>query len=92
MTLDQVAKVIDHTNINPEAIAEDIKKTCQEARKYAFRGVCINPEWVKLVKRELKGTDIKVVVLVDPPMGQSSHAQRVKICKRVKKEGADDLD
>ena len=92
MTLKQIAKVIDHTNIYPKATAKDIKKTCQEAKNYSFRGVCVNPEWVELIDKELKGTGIKKVVLIDPPMGQSSHAQRVKVCKKAKKDGADDLD
>jgi len=92
MTIDQIAKVIDHTNIRINATAKDIKKTCQEARKYNFRGVCINPKWVNLVKKELKGTKIEVVVLIDPPMGQSSHSQRIKVCKKAKKDGSDNLD
>ena len=87
-----IAKIIDHTNLNPKATARDIKKTCQEAKIYGFRGVCIRPEWVKLVKKELKGTDIKVVVLIDPPIGDSSHIKRVKICQKAKKDGTDELD
>ena len=92
MTLKQIAKIIDHTNIESGATAKDIKKTCQEARKYSFRGVCINPEWVKLTRKELKDTSIDVIVLIDPPMGQSSHAQRVRMCKKAKKDGATELD
>jgi len=87
-----IAKIIDHTNIRKNATAEDIKKTCQEAKVYGFRGVCVNPEWVKLVKKELEGTDIKVVALIDPPMGQSSHQKRMAMCRKAKKDGADNLD
>jgi len=84
--------LIDHTNINPEATAKDIRKTCQEAEIYGFRGVCVRPEWVKLVKKELKGTNIKVIVLIDPPIGDSPHLQRVVIGKKTKRDGADELD
>jgi len=87
-----IARIIDHTNIRLNAMAEDIKKTCREARKYNFRGVCVNPQWVKLVKKELKGIDIKVVVLIDPPIGDSQHKKRIQICKKAKKDGADELD
>ena len=87
-----IAKVIDHTNIRLTATAKDIKKTCQEAKEYGFRGVCVNPEWIKLVKKELKGTNIKVVVLIDPPIGDSPHRKRVQLCQKAKKEGADELD
>ena len=92
MKPEKIAKLIDHTNIDFKATAKDIKKTCSEARKYAFRGVCINPKWVKLVAKELKGTDIKTIVLLDPPMGQSSHAERMKMAKKAYKDGADELD
>lgn len=87
-----IAKIIDHTNIDKKNQARDIKKTCQEAKKYGFRSVVINPQWVRLAKSELKNTDIKVGVLIDPPMGLSSHKKRIKLCQRVKKNGADELD
>ena len=87
-----IAKIIDHTNIEHTATAKDIKKTCQEAKKYGFRSVCVNPGWVKLVKKELKGTRIKTIVLIDPPIGDSSHQKRVQACKKARKSGADELD
>lgn len=87
-----IAKIIDHTNIRSDATADDIKKTCQEAKIYGFRGVCVKPEWVKLVKKELAGTDIKVVCLVDPPIGDSPHQKRIQISKKAKRDGADELD
>jgi deoxyribose-phosphate aldolase len=87
-----IAKIIDHTNIRVDATAEEIKKTCEEARKYGFRGVCVNPEWVKLVKEELKDADVKVICLVDPPIGDSPHSKRIEICQQAKKDGADETD
>jgi len=86
------AKVIDHTNIDSSATEKDIIKTCQEAKKYKFRGVCVRPQYVKLVAEQLKGTGIKTVVLVDPPMGLSPHKKRVEICKKAKREGAQEID
>jgi deoxyribose-phosphate aldolase len=87
-----IAKIIDHTNIDPKATTRDIKETCQEAKKYGFGAVVINPKWVKLVSKELEGTNIKTVVLIDPPMGLSSHQERIKLCKKAKKNGTDELD
>lgn len=87
-----IAKIIDQTNIKPGATAEEIKKTCAEAKEYGFRGVCVNPEWIKLTKDELNGTDVKVIVLVDPPIGDSPHQERLKTCQRAKEDGADELD
>jgi deoxyribose-phosphate aldolase len=92
MNCKQLAKTIDHTNIEHKATAKDIKKTCAEAKKYGFRGVDVNPPWVGLVSQELRGTDIKTVVLIDPPMGLSPHSKRVELCRQAKKDGADELD
>jgi deoxyribose-phosphate aldolase len=88
----EIAKIIDHTNINKKAKKEDILKTCQEAKKYGFRGVCVRLEWVKLVAKELKGTGIKTIALIDPPIGDSPHKKRIKMCQKAKKDGADELD
>lgn len=87
-----ITKIIDHTNINPKAKTEDIKKTCREAKKYQFRGVCLNPQWLRLAKKELKGENIKVICLIDPPIGDSPHQKRIKICQKAKRDGADELD
>lgn len=87
-----IAKIIDHTNIRKDAAVQDIIKTCQEAKKYGFRGVCVNPQWVKLATKELDGTDVKVLALIDPPIGDSSHPKRVQMCQKARKDGADELD
>jgi len=87
-----IARLIDQTNIKANATVASIKKTCREAKIYGFRGVCVNPGWVKLVKNELGKADIKIVCLIDPPIGQSRHSKRVKICKKAKRDGADELD
>jgi len=92
MKKSNLAKIIEHTNINPSATEKDIKKLCEESQKYGFRSVCINPEWVSLCYKELKGKGVKIVVLIDPPMGLSSHSKRVETCKKAKKDGADELD
>jgi len=87
-----IAKYIDLTNIKKEATSKDIIETCKEAKEYGFRGVCVNPKWVKTTSKELKDTDIKTVVLIDPPMGLSSHEDRIKWCQKAKEDGASDLD
>ncbi len=87
-----IAKTIDHTNIRKDATVDDIKELCQEARENHFHGVCINPEWVKLAAEELKGSSVKVVVLIDPPMGLGSHEERVRVCNKAKEDGANELD
>jgi len=83
---------IDQTNIDVKATANDIKKTCDEVKKFGFRGLCVNPQWVKFAKDELIGTPTKVTCLVDAPIGDSSHEERMQICLTAKANGADELD
>ncbi len=90
--IENLAKIIDHTNIKIDAKKEEILKTCEEAKKYGFRGVCVRLKWVKLVAKNLKGTGIKTIALIDPPIGDSPHKKRVAMCKKAKKDGADELD
>ena len=87
-----LAKIIDHTNLKANATKNDIRQLCQEAKKYGFRAVCINPRWVKLAKEELKGTDIKVAPAVDWPCGASSTEVRVFATKKAKDDGVDEID
>ncbi len=88
----EIAKLIDHTNIRKEASQADIVKSCQEAKEFGFRGLCLNPKWIKLAKQQLAGTNIKIICLIDPPMGISPHQLRVQQCQKAELDGADELD
>ena len=86
------AKYIDHTNINPQATAQDIKKTCEQAKYFKFRGVCVNPEWVKTAANELRDADTRLTALIDPPMGLKLHSERKELCEKAKENGANEID
>ena len=88
----KINKYLDHTKIGKNVEKQDIIKACKEAKEWSFRGVCVNPKWVKLAKKELKDTDVKVVVLIDDPIGDSEHKKRIELCKKAISDGADDLD
>lgn len=87
-----IAKIIDHTNLKANATEDDIRKTCQEAIDFGFRGVCINPRWVKFSKEFLRGTKIKVITVIDWPNGASDTKVRVFQAKIAKEDGADEID
>ena len=87
-----IASRIDQTNIEPKAKPEDIKRTCAEALEYKFRGVCVQPQWISLAKEQLNGSGIKVICLVDAPIGDSSHEERMQVCRTALGDGADELD
>ncbi len=88
----KIAKIIDHTNVSSKATKKDIKKLCDEVKKYGFGGICVRPEWVSFVKKEMKRVNVKIVVLVDEPIGDSSHKERLTVCKKIKKDGGNHID
>jgi len=64
-----IAALIDHTLLKPEATSADIVKLCQEARRYGFASVCVNPYWTALAAQELKGSPVKVCTVAGFPLG-----------------------
>ena len=87
-----VAKIIDQTFLKKEATDEEIKKVCEETKKYNFRGLCVLPEHTKLAKELLKDTDIKVTTLIDEPTGASPHKKRIAMVKKAKEDGSNEVD
>jgi len=90
--MNNVAKIIDQTFLKEGASEEEIKKVCEETKKYDFRGLCVLPEHTKLAKELLLGTDVKVTTLVDEPTGRSSHQKRMEMAESAKKSGSDEID
>lgn len=87
-----VEKIIDQTFLKKGATEKDMKKVCEETKKYGFRGLCVFPEYTKIAKEFLKNSDIKITTLIDEPTGASSHKNRVEIVKTAKKSGSDEAD
>lgn len=87
-----VAKYIDHTALKPNTNVDDIVKLCEEARDLGFRGVCVNPYWLPLVKRQLRNFDIKSVVVVDFPLGAGGRLSKLAEVDYAIGQGADEID
>ena len=85
-------KYIDHTLLKPTATKEDIIKLCEEAKEYKFFSVCVNSCYVKLAKKQLKKSDVKVCSVVGFPLGAMSTRAKVFETKRAIKDGADEID
>lgn len=88
----EVNKYIEHTNLKPTATEEDIIKLCNEAKEYNFRGVCVNPSFVPLVRDHLNGTDVKVVTVVGFPLGANPTEVKAFEAKKAVEDGADEVD
>jgi deoxyribose-phosphate aldolase len=87
-----VAPFIEHTLLRPEVTREDILKLCDEAKRFGFRGVCVNPVFVDECHRQLLGTGCLVVSVVGFPFGSSLTGTKVDETKRVIDAGANEVD
>ena len=88
----QRAKLIDHTLLKPIATKNDIARLCEEARKYHFCSVCVNPFWVSFAKEQLKGSDVKVCTVIGFPLGANTTTVKAFETTQAIKEGADEID
>ncbi len=87
-----IARMIDHTILRPDATAADIEKLCAEAREFSFASVCVNPAWVRLAARELKGTNVDVCSVVGFPLGATPPENKALETRRAIREGAREID
>ena len=62
-------KYIDHTLLKADATKNEIKKLCEEAKKYDFYSVCVNGAYARYVTELLQGTEVKTCVVVGFPLG-----------------------
>ncbi|KTR54688.1 deoxyribose-phosphate aldolase, partial [Rothia kristinae] len=73
----ELAAIIDHTLLAPDASAEQVRRVCQEAIEYGFAAVCVNPVWVPLVAAQLADAAPRTCAVVGFPLGASTTASKV---------------
>ena len=87
-----LASMIDHTLLKPDATADQIAQLCYEARKYKFASVCINPTHVKLCAELLEGTQVKVCTVIGFPLGASAPEVKAFEAQTAINDGATEID
>ena len=87
-----LARMIDHTLLKPDATQKEIEKLCAEAKQYGFASVCINPSNVKLCVKLLHDTDVKVCTVIGFPLGATSSAVKTFEANCAIKDGAREVD
>ena len=85
-------KMIDHTILKADAKREDVVRYCEEAKKYDFMSVCVNSSNVKIVKKALDGSDVKVCCVVGFPLGAMATEAKAFEAKYCVDNGADEID
>lgn len=87
-----IASIIDHTLLKPEATAADITKVCEEAKEYNFKSVCINTHYVPLVSKLLRGSGVDTCCVVGFPLGASTTRAKIDETYDALKNGANEID
>ena len=88
----EIARMIDHTLLKQDASSEAIVKLCAEAKEFHFASVCVNPGFVPLAAKELKGTDVKVCTVVGFPLGATLPESKAYEAKLAIEAGATEVD
>lgn len=88
----ELAKMIDHTLVKPTATRDDVIKLCEEAKTFGFGCVCINPIYVSLAAKLLKGTRVKVGSTVGFPFGTTLPEVKSSEARMVIEAGASEMD
>ncbi len=87
-----IAKTIDHTILGAEASPKQIDKLCDEASKYGFASVCVNPAYVNRAKRNLENFEVDICTVIGFPLGASTSFNKMMEARDAIAAGADELD
>jgi deoxyribose-phosphate aldolase len=91
-TASEMALMIDHTLLKPEATPAQIDRLCAEARQYGFGSVCVNPVYVNRCAQALQGSAVKVCTVIGFPLGTHTSAVKAYEAAEAIQDGATELD
>lgn len=89
---EDMAAMIDHTILKPDATREDLKKVCDEARKWRFATVCVNAVNIPLVAKLLEGSGVKPIAVVGFPLGAMTPTAKAFEAREAVRNGAREID
>lgn len=92
VTVEQLANMIDHTNLKAFADDAAFEKLCDEAKKYNFKMVAINPAQTVRCKKKLEGSPVHVGAAIGFPLGQTTLECKIFETKDAIEKGADEID
>ena len=87
-----VASYIDHTLLKPEATRDEIKKMCDEARRFKFASVCVNSSQVRLAASCLEGSQTMAIAVIGFPLGAGTSGAKAFETKEAIRNGAKEID
>ncbi|MCS6861937.1 MAG: deoxyribose-phosphate aldolase [Abditibacteriales bacterium] len=92
MNPEQLAQLIDHTNLKPDATEDDIRRLCAEAKRFLFAAVCVHPVYVSLATTLLADSPVQVASVVGFPLGANETNTKAYETKRAIIAGANEID
>ncbi|MED3563709.1 deoxyribose-phosphate aldolase [Bacillus xiapuensis] len=92
MTTANIASMIDHTLLKPDATRKQIETLCNEAKEFKFFSVCVNPTWVKTCRDLLNGSGVKVCTVIGFPLGAATSETKAFETKNAIDHGAGEVD
>lgn len=87
-----MAKYIDHTYLKPEASVNEIRKICDEAKKYHCASVCVNPSYIQYVAQQLEGSGVTPCCVIAFPFGTSTPETKAFEASDAASKGAREID
>ncbi|WP_291572103.1 deoxyribose-phosphate aldolase [Clostridium sp. UBA4548] len=87
-----IASMIDHTILKPDASKDAVIQICNEAKEYKFKSVCVNSYYTKLVAEELKDSGVLVCTVVGFPLGAMETKSKAFETARAIELGANEID
>ncbi len=90
--MQNIEKHIEHTLLKQDATKQELEKLFEEAKKYRFKGVCVNPCNVKFAKEVLKDTEVNIVTVIGFPLGANVSEVKAFETKLAIQDGADEID
>ena len=91
-TYQDIAKMIDHSLLNPTIAAEELEKGIDVARQYDVASVCIMPYYLRRCAELLRGTSVKPSTTIGFPHGGHPTAAKVAEAKLALDDGGEELD
>jgi deoxyribose-phosphate aldolase len=87
-----LASLIDHTLLRPEASRPHVERLCAEAREHRFKAVCVNRCWVETASGLLEGSGVDVCSVVGFPLGATSPSTKAFEAAEAVSAGAVEID
>ena len=87
-----MAKIVDHTILDPQATVHDVKKKCDEAKEYDLTAVCVQPCYVPLAAKLLEKSSVKVATVVGFPLGAETVESKAYETKDAVRNGAQEIE